>query len=105
MTISRLRAGLQGAVARAYQGDWDVSRDGGPDATAVLVPAAVLIAVSDEAEPQLVLTRRPTTMARHPGQIAFPGGRVDPAQDIFRVESVPMPAAADAAPQMLAGLA
>lgn len=81
--IARLRAGLLGAAGASYRGDWDVNRDGLPDAPpgGALVPAAVLIAVSDEAEPQLVLTRRPATMARHPGQIAFPGGRVDPEDD------------------------
>ncbi|MDB5715555.1 MAG: CoA pyrophosphatase [Sphingomonadales bacterium] len=40
--------------------------------------AAVLIAVTDRPEPGLILTMRPETMRRHPGQIAFPGGRVDP---------------------------
>ncbi len=28
---------------------------------------------------RLILTRRPTTMRRHPGQIAFPGGMVEPS--------------------------
>ncbi len=78
MTIARLRAGLLGAATQAYQGDWDVNNDGAPDVTGLLAPAAVLIAVSDEPRPQLILTRRPMTMTRHPGQIAFPGGRVDP---------------------------
>jgi 8-oxo-dGTP pyrophosphatase MutT (NUDIX family) len=77
MTIARLRAGLLGAATGGYQGDWDVNQDGRPDVTGMLAPAAVLIAVSDEARPQLILTRRPMTMTRHPGQIAFPGGRVD----------------------------
>lgn len=40
-------------------------------------PAAVLIAVTDRAEPGVILTQRPETMRRHPGQAAFPGGRVD----------------------------
>lgn len=40
--------------------------------------AAVLIAVTDRPQPGLILTLRPETMRRHPGQIAFPGGRVDP---------------------------
>ena len=39
--------------------------------------AAVLIAVTDRAEPGVILTQRPETMRRHPGQAAFPGGRVD----------------------------
>jgi 8-oxo-dGTP pyrophosphatase MutT (NUDIX family) len=40
-------------------------------------PAAVLIAVTDRAEPGVILTQRPETMRRHAGQAAFPGGRVD----------------------------
>lgn len=48
-----------------------------PD-TAPGTAAAVLIAVTDRPEPGLILTMRPETMRRHPGQIAFPGGRVDP---------------------------
>ncbi len=42
------------------------------------VAAAVLIAITDRAEPGLILTQRPETMRRHPGQVAFPGGRIDP---------------------------
>ncbi len=41
-------------------------------------PAAVLIAVTDRTEPGLILTQRPESMRRHPGQVAFPGGRIDP---------------------------
>ncbi len=77
MTIDRLRGALLAGAASGLRGDWDMSGDT-PAADRVLMPAAVLIAISDEPEPQLLLTRRPTTMARHPGQIAFPGGRVDP---------------------------
>lgn len=43
-----------------------------------LAPAAVLVAVTDRAEPGLILTERATTLRKHAGQIAFPGGRVDP---------------------------
>ena len=41
------------------------------------VDAAVLVAVTDRKEPGLILTKRPDTMRKHPGQVAFPGGRVD----------------------------
>jgi 8-oxo-dGTP pyrophosphatase MutT (NUDIX family) len=41
-------------------------------------PAAVLIAITDRPEPGLILTQRPDTMRHHAGQVAFPGGRVDP---------------------------
>ena len=40
--------------------------------------AAVLIAVTDRAEPGVLLTRRTETMRKHAGQVAFPGGRIDP---------------------------
>ena len=42
-------------------------------------PAAVLIPVIPRLEgPTALLTKRPDTMASHPGQVAFPGGKVDP---------------------------
>ncbi len=41
------------------------------------VEAAVLVAVTDREEPGVILTQRPETMRKHPGQVAFPGGRVD----------------------------
>lgn len=44
-----------------------------------LVPAAVLIAITDRTEPGVLLTQRTTTLRRHAGQVAFPGGRLDPA--------------------------
>lgn len=44
-------------------------------------PAAVLIAVTDRPEPGVVLTHRPPDMRAHPGQIAFPGGKLDPGED------------------------
>lgn len=40
--------------------------------------AAVLLAVTDRAEPGVLLTRRNAHLRRHAGQIAFPGGRIDP---------------------------
>src|SRR5262249_27904155 len=41
-------------------------------------PAAVLIPVVDRAEPQVLLTQR-TELPSHPGQIAFPGGKIEPS--------------------------
>ena len=46
-----------------------------------LRPAAVLIAVTDRAEPGVLLTHRPAEMRAHPGQVAFPGGKLDPGED------------------------
>ncbi len=42
------------------------------------VPAAVLVAITDRAEPGLILTRRNEALRNHAGQIAFAGGRADP---------------------------
>lgn len=39
--------------------------------------AAVLVPITDEAVPKLVLTRRAHHMNSHAGQVAFPGGRRD----------------------------
>jgi len=44
-------------------------------------PAAVLIAVTDRPEPGVILTQRPRDMRDHPGQVAFPGGKIDPGED------------------------
>ena len=44
-------------------------------------PAAVLIAVTDRAEPGVILTVRREHMRTHAGQIAFPGGRIDPGEE------------------------
>ncbi|MDQ4087720.1 MAG: CoA pyrophosphatase [Pseudomonadota bacterium] len=41
-------------------------------------PAAVLVPVVDRPQPTVILTLRPETMRKHPGQISFPGGRIDP---------------------------
>lgn len=44
-------------------------------------PAAVLIAVTDRPEPGVILTVRREHLRTHAGQIAFPGGRVDPGEE------------------------
>ncbi|QIG53411.1 CoA pyrophosphatase [Altererythrobacter sp. BO-6] len=43
--------------------------------------AAVLIAVTDKPDPGVILTQRPRDMRDHPGQVAFPGGKIDPGED------------------------
>ena len=42
------------------------------------VAAAVLVPIVDRPEPGVILTERPKTMRKHPGQISFPGGRIEP---------------------------
>ncbi|MBX7526210.1 CoA pyrophosphatase [Qipengyuania vesicularis] len=43
--------------------------------------AAVLIAVTERETPTVLLTQRPRTMRDHPGQVAFPGGKIDHGED------------------------
>jgi len=41
-------------------------------------PAAVLVPVVDRAEPTVLLTQRSPDLPDHAGQVAFPGGKIDP---------------------------
>jgi 8-oxo-dGTP pyrophosphatase MutT (NUDIX family) len=45
------------------------------------VPAAVLIGVTRREEPGVILTVRREHMRTHAGQVAFPGGRIDPGEN------------------------
>ena len=44
------------------------------------VPAAVLVGITRREEPGLILTVRREHMRTHAGQVAFPGGRIDPGE-------------------------
>lgn len=46
-----------------------------------LTPAAVLAAVTAGPRPGFLLIHRPSNMRSHPGQVAFPGGKIDPGED------------------------
>jgi len=43
-------------------------------------PAAVLMAVTERAAPGFLMIHRPSSMRAHPGQVAFPGGKIDPGE-------------------------
>jgi 8-oxo-dGTP pyrophosphatase MutT (NUDIX family) len=74
----RLRDALErGRRRRPVLLEGDVAEGGEGD----LTPAAVLVAVVDRVLPTVILTQRPKTMRKHPGQISFPGGRIDPEDD------------------------
>jgi len=45
------------------------------------VPAAVLVAITDRPAPGIILTERSGSLRQHGGQVAFPGGRIDPEDD------------------------
>ncbi len=78
MTLAeRLRARLAAPTGPLQTGDLNGEApmpDGG------WRPAAVLIAVTDRAEPGVLLTQRTGDLRTHAGQVAFPGGSID-AQD------------------------
>ena len=69
---------LNDLTAEAKRGDLDLDpmtwERAGVKATR---PAAVLIPVIDRPEPTVLLTLR-TELPSHPGQIAFPGGKIEP---------------------------
>ncbi len=75
----RLRRAV-GQGDASYAGDWAVSSDAVATGR-VLTDAAVLIAAIDREEPTLLLTRRTAHLRHHAGQVAFPGGRIDPEDD------------------------
>ena len=45
------------------------------------IEAAVLVAITDRPEPGVILTVRREHLRTHAGQIAFPGGRLDPGEN------------------------
>ena len=65
---------------RATRSDFDLN-PGAVRPTGAPRPAAVLVPVIARAEgAHVLLTRRADTLASHTGQIAFPGGRIDPGE-------------------------
>ncbi|MGH6744185.1 CoA pyrophosphatase [Novosphingobium sp.] len=77
--------GLFDDVSRRFE----AGRHGAPDALWIdpridqietFKPAAVLITLTERPRPGMLMLHRPSTMRAHPGQIAFPGGRLDPGE-------------------------
>ncbi len=66
---------------RQTTSDFDLDQPGAGRPTGRdLTPAAVLVPLFETARgPRLLLTKRSSALRHHPGQIAFPGGRQDPA--------------------------
>lgn len=76
--FTRLSERLEAGHAR---GPIDAHIDGRIERITEFRSAAVLVAVTEREEPGLLLIHRPSNMRAHPGQIAFPGGKVDPGEN------------------------
>jgi 8-oxo-dGTP pyrophosphatase MutT (NUDIX family) len=75
MTLhTHLSAALAALSGEVHDDDRDVPH-------AALRDAAVLIAVTDRAQPGVILTQRPQWLRAHGGQVAFPGGKVEAEDD------------------------
>lgn len=74
--VERLRRSLaEPASEPAIAGDLPELRE------TAEIRAAVLVAITEREWPGLILTLRREHMRTHAGQVAFPGGRIDPGED------------------------
>jgi 8-oxo-dGTP pyrophosphatase MutT (NUDIX family) len=78
----RLADRLRGALD-AMPGLTPLEGDVPEEPVTIFAPAAVLIGITDREEPGVILTVRREHMRTHAGQIAFPGGRVDPGEAVY----------------------
>ena len=82
--MSDLRARLERALAvpTAATSDFDLTPSLDAHEGMTLRAAGVLVPVIERpGGAMIVLTKRSSHLAQHPGQIAFPGGKVDPDDD------------------------
>jgi 8-oxo-dGTP pyrophosphatase MutT (NUDIX family) len=68
------------------RGDYDFNPGTRPEGERVLRPAAVLLPIIRRSVPTVLFTRRTPHLARHAGQVSFPGGRVEDG-DLSLVET------------------
>jgi len=75
----RVPPGLTDLSVSVTRGDLDLDPEmwerAGVSATK---PAAVLVPVVDRPDPTVLLTQRTAELPSHAGQVAFPGGKIDP---------------------------
>lgn len=73
---ARLEAGSVDFVLHDGDAEWQTLSAG-----TTMADAGVLCAFVDRPHPTVLLTRRPSHMRKHSGQVAFPGGRQDPEDE------------------------
>jgi 8-oxo-dGTP pyrophosphatase MutT (NUDIX family) len=72
-------AALTDPTAQAVRGDLDLDPQVWKAAgVSAVKPASVLVPVVDRPVPGVILTQRTADLASHAGQIAFPGGKIEP---------------------------
>lgn len=73
---------LTDPMAQGARGDLDLNPSMWERAgVAATKPAAVLVPVIDRDEPTVLLTIRTQDLASHAGQVAFPGGKIEPKDE------------------------
>ncbi len=77
---------LDAPSAEIGHDDYDLHPELRPPTQERAVEAAVLIPIIARPEPTILFTQRTATLARHSGQVSFPGGRRD-ASDLSPLET------------------
>lgn len=81
-TISTIQSKLTQAAGLINYEIGDHTHNRHLDMPSALKPAAVLIACMERANDiHIILTKRSIHLSKHPGQISFPGGRIDDQDD------------------------
>lgn len=73
---SRLLSDPPALPLRPTRSDFDLNPLAKPERPRDLKPAAVLVPIVQRKEPTILFTRRTEHLARHAGQVSFPGGRL-----------------------------
>ena len=78
--MSDLAARVRRLYAAGHARDVGPLRDDHAFAEGAPRDAAVLAAITDAPRPAFLMIHRPSNMRAHPGQVAFPGGKLDPGE-------------------------
>jgi 8-oxo-dGTP pyrophosphatase MutT (NUDIX family) len=78
--MSDLAAGLRRLHTAGHERDIGPLRDDHGFAQGETRDAAVLVAMTERTQPGFLMIHRPSNMRAHPGQVAFPGGKLDPGE-------------------------
>jgi len=81
INFNTLRAALNDAENLSSTSDFDLNVDNWPKGTNLRSAAVLVPVIERDAQLHVVLTKRAATLRNHPGQIAFPGGKID-AEDV-----------------------